>query len=421
MPLDYGTTLQQQQLMLQTPASPEIPLQVAQLHLRVHDALQERDSRDKKASTSSSWRTRWSRSRQIGQQQDRNAGIWESSFDGPSTTAGIGLVGAYTTGITHKVSDNVTCTHQLVLTANTSDATTVVAPVIGGPRAAVAAAAAPAPNKAVGSWATKKNGKRAKLAGNMSNAPVKLMWLLNPREMLFQWAKARSEDTERLMRKKQKRECRQKKKAAAKLKAKGLPVLSEEDEELARQLQDALVGPENTSSGAAAALPSNSNTAAAGFPGQGASEITAESVPLRPSSSIYEDNGTASSIAGYRLVTQYGRVWVPHQTPHGEESVAAAGDGAVMEMDAGDEDAVLDQHSGIVAPPNSLAGSGCGRQCSDDQDLDSGPIRPYIGANLDNTAGPSTIPLSGRLRKKDNYSFVTCFSQPETREERNIF
>ncbi|CAK7269634.1 hypothetical protein SEPCBS57363_003702 [Sporothrix epigloea] len=422
--LDLSTTRLQQQATVQDtdgPASPEIPLQVAQLHLRVHEALREQKDQNKTSDSAISWPKRWLRSRQSGQQQGRGAGIWESSFDGPSTTAGIGLVGAYTTGITHKVSDNVTCSHQLVLTANTSDTATLVGPVVAGP----SAAAATASNKAVGSWATKKNGKRAKLAGNMSNAPMKLMWLLNPREMLFQWAQARSEDAERLMRKKQKKEARQRRKAAARLKAKGLPQLSEEDEELAQQLQDALVGVDNSPPGAVAASTANSkakgkaivieNNATVGPSGQGASTITAETVPTRPLSSIHEEVGTTSSIAGHRLITQYGRIWVPLQTPHGEEeSVAAAGDGASMALYIGDDGDVLDQHSGIVAPPNSVADSGCSRQPIDEQDSDSGQFQPKIVTVLDNAVGPSIIPFTKRLREiseRDDRSFVTCLSQ----------
>lgn len=408
------------------PAGPEIPLGVAQLHLRVHEAHREQKEQTERSGSAIPWPKRWFRSRQTEQQQDRAAGIWESSFDGPATTAGIGLVGAYTTGITHKVSDNVTCSHQLVLTANTSDATTLVAPVAAGP----SAAAATASNKAVGSWATKKNGKRAKLAGNMSNAPMKLMWLLNPREMLFQWAQARSEDTERLMRKKQKKEARQRKKAAARLKAKGLPQLSEEDEELAQQLQDALVGDDNSSPEAAAASTANGkakgkaakgkasvieNNATAEPSGQGACTITTGTVPTRPLSSIHEEVGTTSSVAGHRLITQYGRIWVPLQTPHGEEeSIAAAGDGAVMAMYIGDDGDVLNQHSGIVAPPNSVADSGCSLQPIDEQDSDSGHFRPKIATILDKAEGPSVIPFTKRLREiseRDDRSFVTCLSQ----------
>ncbi|CAK7213952.1 hypothetical protein SCUCBS95973_001975 [Sporothrix curviconia] len=399
------------------PPSPGIPVQVAQLHLRMHeDFHKQKSSRRQNANSDATlpWPKRWLGSRQWRQQQGRGAGLWESSFDGPAATAGTGLTGAYTTSVVHKVSDKVTCTHQLVLTANTTGA----ASVGGGataPSTSTSAVAASAANKAVGSWATKKDGKRAKLVGDMANAPMKLMWLLNPRETLFQWAQARSEDAERLKRKKQKKERRQKKKAAAKkLKAMGLPPAAEEDEELAQQLQDALVGTSATAvPGEATAATANDKAKVKGKgKGKGKADsakngvpagkslkqdvevavpaASSSSVPTKALQSVHEEVVATSSATGHRLVTQYGRIWVPQQTPHGEEeSMASAGDGAIVVLGMRVDDNTSKQHSGTVAPPNSVAGSGYGCHPGASQDSDYDQFQSNVSAIVVGIAGPS--------------------------------
>ncbi|CAK7210248.1 hypothetical protein SBRCBS47491_000712 [Sporothrix bragantina] len=407
-----------------------IPLQVAQLHLRLHENFQKEKGRRRRRNANpdtnvpAPWPKRWLGSRQWRQHQGRGAGLWESSFDGPSATAGSSLTGAYTTSVTHKVSDNVTCVHQLVLTANSTGAASVNGGATTG-SSTTAAAAATASNKAVGSWATKKDGRRAKLVGNMANAPTTLMWLLNPRETLFQWAQAKSNDPERLKRKKQKKGRRQRKKEAKNLKALGLPPVPEEDEELAQQLQNALVGPAPTTEGEPTAASAKAKGKKKGKdketsgdngaqtvtpPDQGASTAAASSPdPAKPSVSIHEAVVATSSATGHRLVTQYGRIWVPHQTPHGEEeSIAAAGDGAVSVME-------VDEHGGTVAPPNSVAGSGYGRLFGTSLGSDYCLFQSSLGAIVMSAA--DLYPNLKRSREisevseDDNRSFVTCCSR----------
>ncbi|CAK7199817.1 hypothetical protein SEUCBS139899_002503 [Sporothrix eucalyptigena] len=430
-PRDSITSQQRQQATPQQVSS-GIPLQVAQMHIAMHENFHKQKGQRRKHpntnNTNVPWPKRWLGSQQWRQQQQqgRDIGLWENSFDGTSATAGTSLTGKYHSKVTHKLSDRVTCEHAFTVTGVSSG--TATAGDTSSAATTQAAAATADQNKAVGSWASKPNGTRAKIAGNMANAPMKLMWLLNPRETLFQWAQARSDDTERAKRKALKEQRRQRKKAAAKRKAEGLPPLTEEDEELSQRLQEALVGSATVPSSTIAAPLVNGEIGGEGLSGSGdisavaqlpsgessVSDAATASTSAMPLETVHKGSVTALSVVGHRLVTQYGRIWMPQQTPHGEEEASIdAGDGAVSDL--GDIGSVLSNCGGLVAPPNSVADSVYGHPAGVGQESEYGQFQSNFRGSFAGAAGPSISRyaklLTHEASEDDRHSFVTCMSQ----------
>jgi hypothetical protein len=348
--------------------------QVSQLHNSIHERLQRQRatqrSRRTIAGVSVPWPKRWAGSLQWRQHQAERQQLWESSFDGTTGTLGAtgGLTSGFTTSITRQLGPDLTATNQLSLTANVAGTTgATVAP----PGASFTSAAA-----------VKKNSKKNKLVGDLSDIPQRWKWFLNPRETVFEWAKNEARNKKRLERKQAK--------IVKAAKRKALKELKEQEAKVVQLSQDQSVsvdvhGPAAATSGEESAANDGARTvlprleeeararAAAALSPPGG---TSESNHGASAEELIEAEVFAAAAVGPRLVTQYGRVWVRPQTMYGEEgSVAATGDGTTSNMgNPRDDDASSGYDTGpgvaaspppccscgVAAPPNSVADSGYG-------------------------------------------------------------